>query len=299
MSNEQKNIRLLNQDNLDALLRILAQEDNFSSVLSSEVIDDYIHGRAKNKDQALVESAMAQSSTIREQVLALTVIAQRGEDFAALEPPSPPPRRGMSDLQVGVFRGYRFRPPRRAVWLSLPGMAAAALVLWILNPITPSPPTNKLPLYSVSFDRKLVDEQFESDLRRTTNIDGSLPDPRHARDAALLSFFKAIEWQDGEFLIQSVPPEVGGERQYSLVFELGRDEDASSWTYEVLLPGEAEEPQTAILVLPDLDLYWVESKTWDGRVSFRQDLGQTLFLTVTYRAGGQYSASAPTMIPTP
>ena len=77
MSNKPKNIFHLSRRNLDALLKILSREDDFSSVPSPEVIDDYIHGRAKRKNQDLVESAMAQSSAIREEVLALTAIARR------------------------------------------------------------------------------------------------------------------------------------------------------------------------------------------------------------------------------
>ncbi len=290
----------LDQGDLDALLKMLAEEDDFSSLLSPAIIDDYVHGRAEGDDQTLVESAMAQSSTIRARVLALAVVAQRGGEFAALEPPKAPPRQGLPDQETDVFRLFRFRPSRRLVWMALPGIAASALILWILRPISHGPPSNTLPLYSAVFDRTLVDEQFEPDLRRTIAPEGSSIEPRNARDAALLSFFQVIEWHGEDFLIQPVPPEVGGTREYSLVFELEGDGDAStSWTYEVLLPGESKEPQTAILVFPSLDLHWVDSTAWDGRVSFRQDSGQTLFVTVTYQVGGEHAASAPTMMPSP
>jgi hypothetical protein len=179
------------------------------------------------------------------------------------------------------------------------GLLAVILAAWFLSPLSPIRSTEEPTLYAASFDRTLTDEQFEVTLERSSGQEPSFPAPRSQRDAALMALFKAIEWKDGEFLIHTVPPDVGGEKTYHLTFDLEREGETTTWPYTVKLPGEAENPQTAILVFPDLNLYWVETHQWRGRVAFDQSPGQTLFLTVAYRVGDTYHASSPTEIPSP
>jgi hypothetical protein len=288
----------LTQQDLDRLLEVLALEDGAHSELSSHVIDDYIHGRARIEDQDLVETAMARSGAVREEVLALATIAKRGREFAALEAPCAPLRRGRLGPVVSLRKSAPWRP-RRSHVMAFCGLFAVAVAVWLFTPIPPRPFTRAPALYTVSFDRTLTDEQFETGIQRTPEREPAFPEPRNVRDAALMSFFQTIEWRDGDFLIHPVLPQVGGEREYRLLFELERDGETATWPYGVSLPRDAEEPQTAILVFPDLDLHWVDSNAWKGRVLFRQDAEQRLFLTVAYRVGDQHRASAPTMIPPP
>lgn len=296
MSNEQESCYLNGQD-LDELLRMLALEDGAHPAVPPQLVDDYIHGRASAEGQQRIESAMARSSAIREEVLALAAIAKRGAEFDALRPPRAPRRRGQNAV-VGVAQHPSWIR-RRTPLMAFCGLLALALAVWLLGPLTPNPFTKSPTLYAVSFDRTLTDEQFETDVLRAPGPGQTLPDARNARDAALLSFFQAVEWKDGDFIIHTVPPASDGERTYHLALELERDGKPATWPYEVRLPKDAKEPRTAILVLPDLTLHWVKSSEWNGRVSFAQDPGQRLFLTVTYRVGSAHRASAPTMVPPP
>lgn len=288
----------LTQRDLDRLLRILALEDRPHTDLPPAAIENYIHGRASVEEEALVESAMAASSAVREEVLALSTIARRGEEFAALQAPPTPVRRGAS-LRVAASTPRRPWALRRPALLASCGLLALVL-LWVLGPLPPSLPKESTPLYAVSLDRRLSDEQFEPILERAPGATQPLPAARDLRDAALLSFFHAIEWRDGEFEVHAVPPAAGGQKPYDLRLVLHRGRETVPWPYHVLLPPGADQPQTAILVFPDLLLYWVGSNSWNGRAEFHQRPGQSLFLTVAYRLGeGRYGASSPIRIPPP
>lgn len=295
---QEREQRQLTQGDLDNLLETLALEDYPHEDLPRTTVENYIHGRADAEEKARVESVMATSSTVREEVLARIAITERGEEFAALQAPPAPPRRRAS-RQV-VLDGPR-RPwmLRRSTVLAFCGVLALAL-LWVLSPLPPGVSKQPLPLDVVSLDRKLTDEQFERALERAPGDAQPLPEARNLRDAALLSFFQAVEWKDGEFEIHPVSLPEGGQRPYDLHLELHRGEATVPWPYHVLLPRDAEGPRTAILVFPDLSLYWVDSGTWNGRAEFIQRPGQSLFLTVAYRLGEQrYHAIPPTRIPPP
>jgi hypothetical protein len=288
----------LTQEDLDGILEALALEDGPHEDLPRTSIENYIRGCADAEEETRVESAMAASSAIREEILALVAVAKRGEEFAALVAPPPPPRRRAYGQ---IVHDNRRRPwmLRRSAVLAYCGLLALALV-WVLSPLPPSLHKEPLPLYAVSLDRRLTDEQFEPMLERAPGDVQPLHGARNLRDAALLSFFQAIEWKDEKFEIHPVPPPGGGRRPYDLHLELHRGEAIVPWRYHVLLPQDAEEPRTAILVFPDLSLYWVDSNTWKGRAEFSQRPGQSLFLAVAYRIGEQqYHATPPVRIPPP
>jgi len=286
----------LTREELDRLLEVLALEEGPRTELPRTAVENYIHGRAGAEEQARVESAMASSGAFREEVLALAAAAGRGEEFDALQAPRAPRRR---EAFAGTSPGHPRAWRRRPTVLAFCGLVALAL-LWVLSPLPPSLPRAPLPLYAVSLDRRLTDEQFERTVQRSADGAQPLPAARNMRDAALLSFFRAIQWKDGEFTIHPVSPETGGQKPYRLDLELHRGKATLPWPHHVLLPQGAEEPHTAILVFPDLLLYWVDSTTWTGRAGLSQRPGQSLFLVVAYRLGNQqYRASAPTRIPPP
>jgi hypothetical protein len=298
MSTQDHHSHALTQEDLDRLLAHLAFEAGPHTDLSLRMVDDYIQGRASAEEQSLVESAMASSSGLREEVLALAAIARRGPEFDALQPPHAP-RRREPPVSVLSLATHRFWRPRRSSILAFCGLTLVGLVLWVLSPLSPNLARENPALYLVSFDRKLSDEQFETSIQRTPDGVQPLPVARNRRDAALLSLFQVIEWKDGQFEIHPLSPVPNGGAKYSLKLELNRVGETASQTFEVFLPREAEEPETAILTFPDLSLHWVGSKAWSGQVRFNQPEGQTLFLVVTYQLRDQYRASVPRMIPPP
>lgn len=298
MPHDQDSHRLSHTD-LDEFLRQLALEEETHPDLSQKVIEDYIEGRSNAGDRALVETAMARSGELREEILAYAAIGKRESEFAALVAPRAPARRTTwSPAPAPVKKSLQW-PRRPATLLAFCGLLAVAVAAWLLSPVSPIRSPDEPALYAASFDRTLTDEQFEVGVERSSGQEPSFPAPRNQRDAVLMSLFEAIEWRDGDFLIHPTSPEASGEKEYRLTFDLKRQGGTTTWPYKVRLPRDAETPQTAILVFPDLTLHWVETHAWKGRVAFDQDPGQSLFLSVAYRLKGEYHASPPIQIPPP